>query len=134
MNLRQDRARTPYDSIAPLINLSFLLLVYFLLIGTFDASAPFDVYPPVARTGQDLPAGGSVLSLSADGDVAFDGETVERETLEAVARAAISASPEKRFLRVNADGRLRVQEILPLIDLMETAGATTVVLVVTPPG
>ena len=47
MRLTRTPRRTPPESIIPLIDVVFFLLVFFMLIGRMDATAPFDVTPAV---------------------------------------------------------------------------------------
>ncbi|MFD2853819.1 ExbD/TolR family protein [Seohaeicola zhoushanensis] len=61
------------ETIVALIDVVFFLLIFFMLIGRMDATAPFDVIPPVAASGSDMPAGGATLSIAADGALALDG-------------------------------------------------------------
>ncbi|KIC06494.1 biopolymer transporter ExbD, partial [Leisingera sp. ANG-M1] len=50
-------SRNPHsETIIALIDVVFFLLVFFMLIGRMDATAPFDVRPATAVTGRDMPA------------------------------------------------------------------------------
>ena len=51
MKLSRPPARQPPETIVALIDVVFFLLVFFMLIGRMDATAPFDVSPPTAATG-----------------------------------------------------------------------------------
>ena len=57
MKLTRPPARQAPETIIALIDVVFFLLVFFMLIGRMDATAPFDVTPPTATTGTDMPAG-----------------------------------------------------------------------------
>ena len=58
MKLARGRRRESPETIIPLIDVVFFLLIFFMLIGRMDATAPFDVTPAIAQTGQDMPGGG----------------------------------------------------------------------------
>ena len=119
------------DAILPLIDVVFFLLIFFMLVGRMDATAPFDVTPPQATIGKALPAGGATLVIASDGRIALDG--LERERAAAVSELseAIGASPELR-IRVQADGAAPLRHVLPLVAELEAAGAKDIVLVVPP--
>lgn len=131
MSPRPPRFRRPapgraHDPILPLVDVAFFLLVFALLAGRMDATAPFAVTPPASALGTPLPQGGATVSVSRSGALALDGRPAEAE--EIVARLA-----EARFVRVNADAAAPVGAFLPLVARLEAAGAAEVALVVTPP-
>ena len=129
MRLTRPPARQAPETIIALIDVVFFLLVFFMLIGRMDATAPFEVTPPTARTGSDMPAGGVTLSVSEAGDMAVDGRAVEDP--EAALLSAIAEDPET-LVRINAHHAAELRHILPLIATLEASGARDVALVVTP--
>jgi len=131
MRLHRSPPRTPPESIIPLIDVVFFLLVFFMLIGRMDATAPFDVTPALATSGQDMPGGGITLSIGAQGQIALDGSAMEEPALLEALRAKVAAEPA-RLIRVNAHHAAHLSEVLPLVAAIEAMGAKDVVLVVTP--
>lgn len=129
MRLTRPPARQAPETIIALIDVVFFLLVFFMLIGRMDATAPFEVTPPTARTGSDMPAGGVTLSVSEAGDMAVDGRSVQDP--KAALLSAIAEDPET-LVRINAHHAAELRHILPLIAALEAAGARDVALVVTP--
>ncbi|WP_171132983.1 MULTISPECIES: biopolymer transporter ExbD [unclassified Ruegeria] len=133
MRITRPAPRTQPETIIALIDVVFFLLVFFMLIGRMDATAPFDVTPPTATTGADMPAGGITLSVGADGVLALDGVELSQQDAQGKVLARISNNPETR-VRINAHRDAILRDILPLIARFEAMGAREVVLVVTPPG
>lgn len=131
MNLTRPRPARPYESIIPMIDVVFFLLVFFMLIGRMDATAPFDVLPATAETGADMPAGGVTLSLAQDGTLALDGQPVMAEAALSALKTRVSETPEV-MIRINAHRRAELRNMLPWIAALQDAGARDVVLVVTP--
>ncbi|KIN70284.1 Transport energizing protein, ExbD/TolR family [Sulfitobacter noctilucae] len=129
MRLTRPPARQAPETIVALIDVVFFLLVFFMLIGRMDATAPFEVSPPVAQTGSDMPAGGITLSVAADGAMAVDGLPVTDPMVPLL--AGIRETPET-LVRINAHHTAELRHILPLIAELEAAGAREVALVVTP--
>ena len=72
MKLSRTPRRTPPETIIALIDVVFFLLIFFMLVGRMDATAPFDVLPPVAQTGVDMPGGGVTVSVASDGALALE--------------------------------------------------------------
>ena len=131
MKVKRRRSGTMPDPLISLIDVVLFLLVFFMLIGRMDATAPFDIDPPVSIAGEDLPRGGVTLALAADGRLALDGEEMEAEAALQRLKAQADAE-EDLFLRVNAHADLRLNILLPLLSQLEAIGADNVVLVVTP--
>lgn len=134
MRLRRQAVRRQYENIVPLINIVFLLMVFFMLMGRMDATSPFELSPPISANGDSLPAGGVTVSLAVDGRLAFDG--VERSRVEIVERLRSMATrgDEPLFVRINAHAVAPVRHLLHLITALEGLAGANVVLVVTPKG
>lgn len=129
MKLTRPPQRQQPETIIALIDVVFFLLVFFMLIGRMDATAPFDVSPPVAQTGSDMPAGGITLAISETGYMAVDG-IPNADPLPQLL-GALSTAPDT-LIRINAHRDAELRHILPLIAKLEAAGARDVALVVTP--
>ena len=131
MKLTRRRQDPQPETIVALIDVVFFLLVFFMLIGRMDATAPFDVAPPIAQSGRDMPAGGATVAVSQDGALALDGIAMTRDELEA-ALASMLAKYDGLRVRINAHRDAELRHVLPLVGWAEGIGVRDVVLVVTP--
>lgn len=131
MRLNRSVRRTSPETIISLIDVVFFLLVFFMLIGRMDASSPFEVMPAQAFSGDDMPAGGATVSVSADGRIALDGVQTDRDALLRALGARIAEDPAL-LIRVNADRDAILNDLLPLVAGLKEMGARDVMLVVTP--
>lgn len=131
MKLTRRRQDPQPETIVALIDVVFFLLVFFMLIGRMDATAPFDVAPPIAQSGRDMPAGGATVAVSQDGALALDGIAMTRDELEA-ALASMLAKDDGLRVRINAHRDAELRHVLPLVGWAEGIGVRDVVLVVTP--
>lgn len=131
MKLNRPIRNTQSETIIALIDVVFFLLVFFMLIGRMDATAPFEVAPPVAASGRDMPAGGMTLAVSDDGALALDNAPMRRPELEREITDALARDGDLR-LRINAHRDAELRHVLPLVGLAESLGVRDVVLVVTP--
>ena len=132
MKLARPPRPTPAETIIPLIDVVFFLLVFFMLIGRMDATAPFEVSPATAQTGTDMPGGGITLAIGLDGALALDGQALARVAVLQRIKEELQSDPA-RVIRVNAHHAAPLSNVLPLVADIETLGARDVVLVVTPP-
>lgn len=131
MRLHRPPARAPVETIVAMIDVVFFLLVFFMLIGRMDASAPFEVLPPIGLSGTDLPAGGVIIAVAQDGRQALDGIETSADDIVA-ALTARSAEDPALPVRVNAHHAAPLGLVLPLLARLEAAGLRDIGLVVTP--
>ncbi|MCZ6465576.1 MAG: biopolymer transporter ExbD [Proteobacteria bacterium] len=128
------RRRGVRENVVPLINVVFLLLIFFLLAGTLREPVPFDVEPPMAggaSGGRLEPGAERVLHLARDGRLALAGKEVALAELP----AALALSPtladraEEIPLRLRADARVPARTLIPLLEALRDAGVREVELV-----
>ncbi len=131
MKLKRRRQPPPQETIVSLIDVIFFLLIFFMLVGRMDATAPFEVSPPVSTAGETLPKGGTTIAVAEDGALALNGEAMARPALLARIRELRAQKPGL-FVRINAHAEARLTNLLPLVTALEQAGVEDVVLVVTP--
>ena len=131
MKLNRPKRPMQSETIIALIDVVFFLLVFFMLIGRMDATAPFEVRPSTAQTGRDMPAGGITLAIAADGALALDGDEISTEDLDAELTAQLNQQPDLR-LRINVHCAAELRHVLPYVTRAEALGLRDVVLVVTP--
>lgn len=84
MDFSTPRKRRPFEPTLPMINVVFLLLIFFLLTARIAPRPPFDVTPP--RTNHQTQTDTApVLFLSAEGDLFYQGVTGAGALLELAA-------------------------------------------------
>jgi biopolymer transport protein ExbD len=136
MRLRRHAPPDRGEPVIVLVDVVFFLLVFFMLVARLDATAPFEVAPPVAQSGSDMPGGGTTLAVARDGALAVDGRPVAAEAWLEETRAAANdrAAEGEMLIRVNAHAEAEMRHVLPLLSRLEAEGLGEVVLVVTPEG
>ena len=122
---RRRRGRT--GDVVPMINIVFLLLVFFLMTATIAPPDPLAVRPPVARAAASGDASAPTLHVGADGALAFEGVRGD------AVLAALSGLPEGSVLRVHADAGLDGAAFARLLARLGAAGLGEVAVVVVAP-
>jgi biopolymer transport protein ExbD len=120
--------RVAGENMIPLINVVFLLLIFFMLAGALAAPEPFRVEPPVSRSDAALANGDRTLLLSADGQLALDGAPLPRGALEPTVAALLEQHPDAR-LKLKADADTTAETLIDVMDALGSAGAQRVTLV-----
>lgn len=122
-------ARTSEENVLPLINIVFLLLIFFMITGALSATLPFDVEPPtVTRAEADEPPGEGV-AIAADGRIAFAGEHIDiDELVERAAHWREETGPDAA-LPVQADATAASEHLLVVVDRLREAGVRQIRLI-----
>lgn len=115
------------DRIMPLINIVFLLLIFFLVAGIIREPDPFDVTPPQSTAEAPAVSEAFQIYVAADGTVALgDGET-DAEALQARLSGHIAENPDA-LVRIIADRGADTVDVIAVMDVLRSAGATHVKL------
>ncbi|MEX2630218.1 MAG: biopolymer transporter ExbD [Tistlia sp.] len=133
MRFDPPRPRNDDERILPLINVVFLLLIFFMLAGRLSASDPFRVEPP--RSAAEAPAAAqeTVVLVGADGRLALDGLLLEPPALARAVAARLKAEPGTT-LRLKADGGAEATEVVAVMELLRDAGVERLKLLTVPGG
>ncbi|MCR8546510.1 biopolymer transporter ExbD [Salipiger sp. P9] len=119
--LLPERPRRPRpEPVVPMINVVFLLLIFFLMTASLTPPAPFEISPPTAPGEED--ASTDTLYVSADGDIAFG---------EARGEQALAAATASGPVRLAADARLPASDLARILARLAALGAPEVRLVTT---
>ena len=130
MKLRRTQARPQHETVVALIDVVFFLLVFFMVIGRMDATSPFDVTPPEASTGSDMPGGGTTISINPAGRLALDG--IEMATPQLLTDLTDAFKRDATLVvRINAHRDTELGAVLPLVSKIEQIGFSDIILVVT---
>ena len=122
------RHRNPEDNVLPLINIVFLLLIFFMLAGALVQEPPFSVTPPETRHTESGEPDQKYLAIAADGRLAYGGDIIEESELGArLAERAENGAP----LQVRADNELEVDRLTRLLGALREADIAEIRLLTT---
>ncbi len=113
----------------PLIDMVFLLLIFFVLAGTITPPEPLPVDPPHAHNMEPIDEAQPLL-LAADGRMAFEGKEIDLETLRQTLAQRLVTTAEL-VVELKADAAVDVQDVIELIDALRTMGIEQVLLLTT---
>ena len=116
---QKKRARSP--NLVPLINIVFLLLIFFMLTGTLKRSDIFDISPPESLTGADAEAPELVLLISKSNKLALNNQNIEFSELNAKLLNIVQQYPLQEVL-IKADGKATSGTLSKVINVIREAG------------
>ncbi len=118
---RRVRARNTM-SITPLVDVVFLLLLFFALTLHFSPDEAISVDLPTASSAEKQPETEVIiLTVAGKGGIYLNGMELSEESLEAEL-ATLHAGGEKRSIQVRADKEVTVDRLVAIIDAVRNAG------------
>ncbi len=126
MNLRSNRKESPELNLTPLIDVVFLLLIFFMVSTTFDKESRIKIELPQAATQDERDKQDSVLDLTIDASGRFyvnQREVINTE-LNTLMRAIEKAVKERRDLPViiSADANTPHHAVIRAMDAASQLG------------
>lgn len=114
-------------NMGPLIDMVFLLLIFFVVTTSFVKETGIDVQRAVAATAQTVEHGNILLVVSADGEIFYEGKKIDVRSVRAHVERALAEDPESAVVVV-ADRGSRTGIVVQAMDQCRLAGARQVSL------
>ena len=118
-------------NIAPLVDVVFLLVIFFAVSTTFLESAGLKLELPRSTSTTDRKPEQLVVQLGVDGSISFDGELYRLEQLGDKLSAALAERTEKKVV-LRADGGARHAEVVRVMDVIRESGADALTVAARP--
>ncbi len=124
-----DRFRGQADSteinVSPLIDMVFILLIFFIVTTSFVKETGVDVEKAQASTSQELPKQSIMIGITSNGEVFIGGEKLSLLGVRSAVRDALIGDPEKPVIII-ADRNSRNAALVDVMDECRIAGAKNI--------
>jgi biopolymer transport protein ExbD len=114
-------------NMGPLVDMVFLLLIFFVVTTSFVKEAGIDVQRPTAATAEVKERGNIMIAVSAEGEVYFEGKHVDVRSVRGLVERALAEDPESGVVIV-ADKSSETGSVIQVMDQCGLAGARNVSL------
>ncbi|SEO52772.1 ExbD/TolR family protein [Aquisalimonas asiatica] len=135
MNLRPRRREEPEITLTPLIDVVFLMLIFFMVSATFLNEADMELSLPEASLEPGEQAYSPIeLAINASGDYYVDGEALVNQQTDTVQRAleqAREGRPDAPVI-IRADGRTSHQSLVTALDAAGRASIENISIATVP--
>lgn len=124
---RQSRVKPPTltdINLSPLIDMVFILLIFFIVTTVFVKETGVDIDRPTSRSAGQLDTQNIQLAVSPQGQVFYDGRMASLSEIGLIVRRLNHASP--RPVIIVADKAVTTEMLVPIIDEVTLAGAPSV--------
>lgn len=119
-----DEAETPRIELTPIIDMVFLLLIFFLVATTFhQTEREMQIALPEAASSQALTVAlrEIVINVDAEGEIILNGRNVSAAELGATITRAVESNPEQK-VTVRGDRNTVYASIVSVLDVCRTSG------------
>jgi biopolymer transport protein ExbD len=112
------------EPMLPLINIVFLLLIFFMIAGSLQKLGPFEVDPPASRTAEARAEDTIVLWFGSTGEIGIDDLTGGLDRLSSMLPADYIGRP----VEIRADREVEGAEVVTLLARLQKLGIEKVQL------
>ena len=114
-------------NMGPLIDMVFLLLIFFVVTTSFVKESGIDVQRSTAATAEVKERGNIMIGLNPEGDVYYEGKRIDVRSVRAHVERALAEDPESGVVIV-ADKSSETGSVVQVMDQCRLAGAKDVSL------
>ncbi len=117
----------PEINMAPLIDMVFLLLIFFMVTTSFVKESGIDVQRSTAATAEVKAHASIMIGVSTGGDVWMEGKKVDVRSVRGLVERALAEDPDSGVVIV-ADKGSETGDVVKVMDQCRLAGAQNVSL------
>jgi len=122
MNILEKRIRKKrLPNLVPLINIVFLLLIFFMLSGTLSKKDLFEVDPPLSYTGSNAESPEITILIRDDNKISLDDKIIPLNNLEAYLTSLLKNKNIEEVL-IKADGNASSGTLSKVIRMIRNTG------------
>ena len=118
MQISESKKINTNEDILPLINVVFLLLIFFILSGVFTKPELFIVTPPESNNSTSIEEGRIEILINKNGDMALGKDPIDVDQLRREIRVMSEVASEK-IIRLKADRDVEMKHIFSLMDMFK---------------
>ncbi|MEM8817725.1 MAG: biopolymer transporter ExbD [Pseudomonadota bacterium] len=120
-------------NITPLIDMVFILLIFFAVNASFIKEAGVEIERPSARTAQTKQQANIMIAVTENDEVWVDRQRVDPRSVRGHVERLHAENPEGAVV-ILADDQSRTGLVIEVLDQTRLAGVENVAVAATPPG
>lgn len=113
--------------IAPMIDMMFILLIFFLVTTNFIKETGVDINRPVASTATLKNKGNILIGITKNGKIYMDKKQIDLRALQPYVERALAEDPESSIIIV-ADEKSETGLVVRVMDICKLSGAKKVAI------
>lgn len=132
MQLKQPPTTQNFENILPLVNVVFLLLIFFMLAGAFSKPDPFKVVVPTAINDNAADLKVLTILMNSEGEIALDQTILTNEDLQKVVTDKVE-NESLIQLQLKADANASAIRLVEVMENLSVTGLNSIHLLTVSP-
>ena len=132
MQLKQPPTTQNFENILPLVNVVFLLLIFFMLAGAFSKPDPFKVVVPTAINDNAADLKVLTILMNSEGEIAPDQTIITNEDLQKVVTDKVE-NESLTQLQLKADANASAIRLVEVMENLSVTGLNSIHLLTVSP-
>ncbi len=123
-------SRTDEESdinLTPMLDVVFIMLIFFIVTATFIKEAGIDVFRPEAMTAEQKPTVSVLIAIGPTGEIWIDKKRVDASAVRAHIERLHAENP-KGGLVIQADREAKSEKLMAVLNAARAAGLTEVAI------
>ena len=112
----------PIISMAPLVDIVFLLLIFFMVTTVFPENDGLLIEKPLSENSASLGKESVIIKLDQKGDAFWEGKRVTADDIERLLKVELATNPYV-MVTVHTDRRATTEALINIIDAAKSGGA-----------
>ena len=121
MKITEFRRTQDFESVLPLINVIFLLLIFLIIGGIFTKPEMLDVHPPESISEKQSPDETIQILLNKEGELSHDGKIISIHRFQQIMEQA-SRNESDTPIQIKADHKVTMQKVFEIMEIIKHAG------------
>lgn len=124
MRRRTDRKQEAEESeinLTPMLDIVFIMLIFFIVTTSFVKESGIDVNRPSAQTAERKERGNIIVAIKADGEVWIDKRVIDRRAIRANVARLHAENPQGSVV-IAADRETKTHVLVEVMDQIRLAG------------
>jgi biopolymer transport protein ExbD len=117
-------------NLAPMLDIVFIMLIFFIVTTSFVREAGIDVNRPSAHTAQPRESANILIALALNGEIWIDRRAVDIRSVRAVVERLRAENPEAAVV-IQGDREAQIGLLVRVMDQVRLAGVTNVSIAAT---
>lgn len=128
MEFRASRSQAPLLEMAPLVDVVFLLLIFFMLTSTFIKPEHIELDLPNAESANPLEKDKALqITIDKEGELFTEGKKTTLEDLHPIIESHLKEGPEKQVV-IRSDGSAPIKVMVSVMDKVRVLGGSNLSL------
>lgn len=115
-------------TVLPMVNVVFLLLVFFMLVGRIGPTEELEIAPPLSQSGQVESGKPQRIEIDRSGVMAMDGRIIDTTELIVSITDLLRQDPATQ-VQLKADARLDANRLVRVMETLRLIGVAKLTLV-----